>query len=89
MNGSSPRLDIQFFPQEMIDLHTEVRKHPELLRILHEQENKDVYIQLLEIATYCNVLVVGDFTHQDILDLATQCTKILMSKRVSIIIPYH
>jgi len=88
MNGSTPKLDLQFFPQQMLDLHTEVRKHPALMKLLHDQENKDVYIQLMEIATYCEIVVIGTFTHQDILDLAEKCTRKLYSMRSSIIIPY-
>lgn len=88
MNGSSPKLDLQFFPQQMIDLHTEVRKHPALLQILHDQDNKDIYIQLMEVATYCEIVVIGTFTHQDILDLAEKCTAKLYSMRTSVIIPF-
>ena len=87
MSESTRKLALEMFPQEIIDLHTEVRKHPALMQILHDQENKDVYISLCEIATYCDILVVGDFSRAQILDLCTQMTKKLYSKRSSIIIP--
>jgi hypothetical protein len=88
MNGSPPRLDLQFFPQQMLDLHREIQHHPPLLKLLHDQDNKDVYIQLMEIATYCEIVVIGTFTHQDILDLASKCTSKLYAMRTSIIIPF-
>jgi hypothetical protein len=80
------RLVFEKFPQEILDLHTEVRKHPPLLRLLHDQDNKDVYIQLLEIATYCDILVIGDFTHAEILALCTKMTRKLIEMRTSIVI---
>ena len=86
---SSPKLSIEMFPQEMIDLHTEVRKHSDLMVTLHDQENKDVYIQLMEIASYCQIAVLGTFTRSDILDLATKCTVRLYQMRSSIILPMH
>lgn len=88
MNGSSPKLNIEMFPQQMLDLHTEVRKHPALMQLLHDQENKDVYIQLMEIAAYCEIVVIGTFTHQDILDIVEKCTRKLFSMRTSVIIPF-
>lgn len=87
MSEHSRKLALEMFPQQIIDLHTEVRKHPRLMQLLHDQENKDVYIQLLEIATYCDILVVGDFTRDQILDLCVQMTKKLYSMRSSILIP--
>ena len=85
--SSTPKLDIQMFPQQMLDLHTEVRKHLPLMKLLHDQDNKDIYIQLMEVASYCEIVVIGTFTHQDILDLAEKCTKKLYSMRTSVIIP--
>ena len=84
--SSTPRIQLEIFPQQVLDLHTEVRKHPDLMRKLHEQENKDVYIQILEVATHCEVLVVGTFTHQDMLDLCEKLTKKLYSMRSIIVL---
>ena len=82
------RLDIQMFPQQVLDLHTEVRKHPDLMKKLHDQENKDVYIQILEIATHCEIAVVGTFTHADMLELCTMLTRKLYSMRSIIVLPH-
>jgi len=81
------RLDIQIFPQQVLDLHTEVRKHPDLMRKLHDQENKDVYIQILECATHCEIAVAGTFTHADMLALCEMITKKLYSMRSIIVLP--
>jgi hypothetical protein len=87
----SPTLDIknpayEYFPQELIDLRIEIQKHPALLKILHEQAEKDIYIQLMEIATYCSILVAGDYTQEDMLGLCREMTKKLMSMRTIIVL---
>lgn len=76
-----------YFPQELIDLRIEVQKHPPLLKLLHEQEDKDVYIQILEIATYCKILVTGEYTRDDMLNLCKMLTEKLMGMRTIIVIP--
>lgn len=76
-----------YFPQELIDLRIEISKHPPLLKLLHEQEDKDVYIQILEIAAYCKILVTGEYTREDMLNLCTMLTQKLMSMRTVIVIP--
>lgn len=76
-----------YFPQDLIDLRIEVQKHPPLLKLLHEQEDKDVYIQILEIAAYCKILVVGEYTREDMLNLCKMLTEKLMSMRTIIVIP--
>ena len=87
MSDPIRKLNIEIFPQQVLDLHTEVRKHPDLMRILHDQENKDVYIQILEVATHCEIAVTGTYTHQDILDLCAMLTKKLYSMRSIIVLP--
>lgn len=70
-----------YFPQELIDLRIEIQKHPNLLLLLHTQHDKDVYIQILEIATYCGILVAGTFDQQGMLDLCKMCTEKLFKMR--------
>jgi len=85
MNGK--KLVYEMFPAQIMDLYREIQHHPNLLKLLHDQDNKDVYIQLMEIAAYCEIVVIGDFTRQDILELCTAMTKKLYSRRSSIILP--
>lgn len=83
-------LKFEIFPEEILALNRETQFHPGLSKILREQPNKDVYILLLEIATYCQVPVVADiYTRQDILDLCSTLTKCLYEKRTQVIIPLH
>jgi hypothetical protein len=84
-NGKT--LTLEIFPQQVLDLHTEVRKHPDLMRKLHDQPDKDVYIQILEIATHCEIAVAGTFTHADMLNLCEMLTKKLYSMRSILVLP--
>lgn len=88
INGTPPKLDIEMFPQEMIDLSIEVGNHPALGVLLRAQSNRDIYILLMEVASYCEIVVIGTFTRQDILDLAVKCTKKLYQMRTSVILPH-
>lgn len=81
-------LKFEMFPEEITALNREVFFHPKLMQILTDQPNKDVYILLLEIATYCNIPVVAEiYTHKDILELCSELTKALYAKRTQFIIP--
>ena len=75
------------FPEELTILHREIQQHPKLLKLLHEQADKDVYIQILEIAAYCKILVAGEYTRDDMLKLCTMLTTKLMSMRTLIVVP--
>jgi len=77
----------EMFPVELTDLHREIQHHPALLQILHDQADKDVYIQIMEIASYCKILVTGTYSRDDMLNLCKMLTEKLMSMRVIIVIP--
>jgi hypothetical protein len=85
LNLKNPAYD--YFPEELIALRREIQEHPPLLKILAKQEDKDVYIQILEIAAYCKILVAGEYTRDDMLNLCEMLTKKLMSMRTLVVIP--
>lgn len=85
LNLKSPVYEL--FPIELTDLHREIQYHPKLLQLLHDQADKDVYIQILEIAAYCKILVAGTYTRDDMLNLCKMLTAKLMSMRTIIVIP--
>lgn len=89
LSNKNSKLRFELFDDRIIALNREVAQHPELQKILREQEVKDIYIALLEIATYCDVVVVHDiYTKEDTLQLCETLTKELYQKRTQIIIPY-
>jgi mannose/fructose/N-acetylgalactosamine-specific phosphotransferase system component IIB len=87
-SNKNSKLRYELFDPRIIALNQEVAQHPALQKILREQEVKDIYIALLEIATYCDILVVHDiYTKEDILELCDKMTKALYQKRTQVIIP--
>ena len=44
---SNPNLKLEFFPEPLQALTKEIYNHPALLQILHNQADKDVYMQLI------------------------------------------
>lgn len=82
------KLRFEMFHPQIIALNREVGMHPELCKILANQPQTDVYIRILEIATYCNVLMVAElYTLEDILDMCEKLTAELFKKRTQIILP--
>lgn len=75
----------EYFPEPLNALRQEIDNHPELLAILACQADKDVYIQIAEIAAYCNVVLDGYYTRDDFIKLCDIMVGILKAKRVSII----
>ena len=76
----------EYFPEELIALRQEIDHHPDLLTILAGQADKDVYVQIAEIAAYCGIVLDGMYTRDDIIGLCDKCIKALQAKRISIII---
>lgn len=79
-------IHIEMFPQPWIDLNEEVAKHPALMKILSEQQQKDPYILLADIALYCGVALDGTYTNADIETLCELLRKQLYMKRTGLVI---
>lgn len=81
---------LEFFHQNRVDLQKEVNRHPELLQILEEQEYRgkedDWEVQLAEIATYCEVMLDGNYMPHELDHLCGILYKKLIEKRVPIIL---
>lgn len=84
---SNPNLKYEFFPESLTALRVEIDNHPALLKILNDQEDKDVYIQLSEIAAYCGVILEGDYTREDVIKLADKLVWELKKKSSILILP--
>ena len=70
----------EFFPQEFIDLNREIacEKHPKLQAILAQYPADEIDIKLAQTASYCEVMLDGDYT----LDNRVALCKILKDKLV-------
>ncbi len=80
---------LEMFPEPLIALREEITKHPDLMVILATQQDKDVYIQISEIAAYCGIVLDGMYTREDIIGLCDKLVKQLQSKRCIIVLPLH
>lgn len=85
-SNKNSRLQYEMFPEELIQLRVEIDHHPDLLAILHAQADKDVYIQICEIAAYCEIALDGTYTRDDIIRLCKICLDKLISKRTLIVL---
>lgn len=79
-----------FFPKERVELQREILHHPKLLELLAQLDaNADFCDRLLQIATYCNILIDGDYTQEDLNRVCEACTTRLRERRTSFILPYN
>lgn len=79
------KLNIVYFPQELIDLNEETAHHPDLKIRLDAQENKDIYITINEIAAFLGIVLDGMYTQEDVLKLCADMIQKLRSRRSLII----
>ena len=86
-SNKNPRLQFEMFPEELNQLRVEIDNHPDLLVILAGQADKDVYIQISEIAAYCGIVLDGMYTRDDIIGLCGKCVETLRRKRDILILP--
>jgi hypothetical protein len=73
---------IEHFPIEIIELNKEVGNHPVLMDLLAEQPMHEFEIRLGVIAAYCEVILDGAYTREDILKLCDILTTKLKMKNV-------
>lgn len=78
----------QYFPPELLALQQELFNHPDLCRQLATHASGDVEEKFAEIAAYCEVILDGVYTEQDLCKLADILTRKLKEKN-SLIIRLH
>lgn len=81
-------MHINMFPESMIALSREMAHHPELVRIINE-ENKgdtDPVVRFVTVLTYCGMVVDGTYSHADLEALADICFKKLVQMRTPLIL---
>lgn len=81
------KFTLEWFPVELQVLREEIQFHPALLQILNDQEDKDVYIALAEIAAFVGVVLDGDYTRDDIINLCALLIRKLQAIRTPLVLP--
>lgn len=74
-----------YFEKELIDLRREIANHPDLLVILAGQTNTDIYVHIAEIAAYCDMVLDGTYSMEDVLKLCVIMTERLINRRTIIV----
>lgn len=77
------RMVYEFFPDEWIQLNAELCSglHPKLEQILSRINVEDIDMKLAHIASYCEVILDGDYTLEERSKLCEILRKKLIEKR--------
>lgn len=78
---------LEWFPVELQVLREEIQYHPALLKILHNQDDKDIYVAISEISAYCGVVLDGNYSRDDIINLCALLIRKLQAMRTPLILP--
>lgn len=77
---------LNYFPDSYVELSKEVGNHPELCALLAKHPVQEFEVRLAEIATYCEVILDGDYSLKDLDKLCHILWKKLRAKDSSIIL---
>ena len=77
------KVKLVYFSQGRIALNQECTRHPVLLSLLMDLPDPDWEEQLAEIAAYCNVVMDGLYSQDDLEILYPQLTKRMTDTRLS------
>ena len=79
---------LEFFPESFIALNQEIGNHPELCRLLAKHPPQEMEIRMAEIAAYCDIVLDGYYTPDDLEKLADILVRRLKDKNSIIILPH-
>ena len=77
---------LHYFSDSRIALARELRNHPELCKLLANHASDEFEIKLAEIATYCEVILDGDYSPADLDGLCDLLIRKLKQKLSGIIL---
>jgi 1-aminocyclopropane-1-carboxylate deaminase/D-cysteine desulfhydrase-like pyridoxal-dependent ACC family enzyme len=79
------KIVFQYFEPELVELNEETAKHPDLMRRLAAQSDKDIYVMISEVAAHCGILLNDTYTHENILALCKRLKEELYKKRTGFV----
>lgn len=87
----SKKYVIEYFHPNRQALQEEVRNHPELVQQLADLEpgtpETEFETRLAAVATYCNVLLDGDYLQSDLDEICGHLVQKLRAKRIAVFVP--
>lgn len=77
----------ELFPPVIIELQAEIQQHPDLLiSLLQLPKDSPIELKMAEVATYCDMVLDGIYTEDDILKLASIMINKMRSKRGELVL---
>lgn len=80
------KISLEFFPESYIALQRELNNHPELCARLTNHPPQEFELRLAEIASYCEVILDGSYTPDDLDKLCDILYRKLKAKDSGIIL---
>lgn len=74
---------LEFFHENRIALGEEVKLHPELKEMLAAIDSSEIEMKMAEIAAYCDVILDGYYSVEDLDDLSGKLVWKLREKRAA------
>lgn len=75
---------LEFFPESRVALDREIKKHPELQELLDNHPADQFELRLTEVATYCGVILHGEYSQKDFDSICDRLRKVLIKKRTGL-----
>ena len=75
--------NIQYFPQEVMELQAEIQYHPKLQELMHSYNEQyfDFWMKVAGIAAYCNIALDGNYTEEEMVKICKLCLDRLKYRR--------
>lgn len=80
------KVTLSYFSPSRLALAKEIKNHPELIRLLGNHPAAEFEVKLAEIATYCEVILDGDYSPHDLDGLCDLLVRKLKQKLSGIIL---
>ena len=77
---------LEYFDPRMIALQEELLNHPRLMELLAKHPPQEMEMRLAEVAAYCEVMLDGYYSREQLAELADVLTRKLKQKSCIVII---
>ena len=80
---------LEYFDPRMLALQEEVSHHPQLMGLLAKHPPQEMEMRIAEIAAYCEVILDGYYTQEELAQLADILTRKLKQKNCIVLLPQN
>jgi hypothetical protein len=79
-------MEVQYFPQELLDMQEELAKHPPLMEKMKECQSAYLEDRMAHLCLHLGILVDDDFDIDELCELAEMCTKKMYEMRTGLVL---